>query len=113
MPKFIIHVNMHHIRENVKTGENLPPYTIKIKEPRKKVKTVYAWTFDFDGKICGENHMNDPLNCGARIYLTANEGVLTLYDIDGKIFNGLTPTEAKALYGDKFSDSTLQCSLKS
>lgn len=96
--KFIIHVNQHHIKANVKEGTNLPPYTIKMK--RKNWATVYAWSFKYTGTISGENHMHDPLSCGARIYLTAEEGLIQLYDADGKEFAGMTYTEAKSLYGE-------------
>ena len=74
-PKYLVHVNQHHIKANVKANDsavcNLPPYTIKVRQGNTaQYKTIYAWDYRFCGTQQGENHMFDPLSCGARVYLT-------------------------------------------
>jgi len=99
--KKIIHVNMHHIKHNTKYGTNLPIFTIKMNN-----QTLYAWTVIKCGISCLEAHFADSLSCGARAYDTTYDELILL-DENNKVFNGITFTEVKKMFGDILQDTIL------
>lgn len=67
----IIHVNQHIIKSNRKLGENQPTLTIKTYKSQQNVHTV---------KLHGPSRVvyspNQPLNCGAEVWIET-EGEVT------------------------------------
>jgi len=68
MAKKCIHVNQHHIRNNIKGGEPKPVITIK-----EGKKNTYCNEVEILGpsKItyCGEGDVKPLLSCGARVVI--------------------------------------------
>ena len=62
--KSIIHVNQHIIKRNTKTGESKP--TLTVKQGRKN---TYAREVIIDGPSKVIYSPNDPLSCGARVWI--------------------------------------------
>lgn len=62
--KTIIHVNQHNIKANAKNGTNEPVLT---------VKTYKSNTYAHEVRILGESKVvyspDDPLSCGARVWI--------------------------------------------
>ena len=81
--KKIIHVNMHKIRSNHKTGEREPVLTVKSHKKKKK-GTGYCKTHS-DNVYCHEAWVegpckvvyspDSPLPCGARVWIETEDSV--------------------------------------
>ena len=71
-----IHINMHVIRSNKKNGTNDPVIT---------VKTYTSNTYGHEVDILGNSKVvyspDNPLSCGARVWIETDSDVL----IDGKL----------------------------
>jgi hypothetical protein len=68
--KTIIHVNMHVIRSNLKTGAREPVLTVKTKK-----KNTYAHEVIIHGPSRVVYTPDKPLPCGARVYILVEDGV--------------------------------------
>lgn len=66
-----IHVNQHIIRRNVKTGEAVPPISIKTSKG-----TYYASKVEVDGPCVVVYRPDKPLSCGARVWIETKAKVL-------------------------------------
>ncbi len=75
-PKKIIHVNQSIIRRNVKNGDNEPCITCKTYKSNQYCHDVSI--LDRDGREVArlKTRMDNPLSCGARIWLEAYEDVV-------------------------------------
>ena len=62
--KTVIHVNMHVIRANAKTGARDPVLTVKQGKTNR-----YAHTARIDGPSTVVYRPDDPLSCGARVWI--------------------------------------------
>ena len=90
--KIVIHVNRHNLAYNTKHNTQLPIYTIKVGN-----KNLYAWEVLKTGPSRLENHIEDPLACGARAYDVTYDPVV-LFDSSGIVpFGGLTFDEVQSL----------------
>jgi len=65
-----IHVNQHVIRKNKKTGERKPPLTVKTYK-----SNVYCHEILVDGPCKVVYSPDDPLSCGARVWIETKGGV--------------------------------------
>lgn len=68
--KTIIHVNQHVIKANAKNGEQKP--TLTVKQGRKN---TYAREVVIDGPSKVIYSPDDPLSCGARVWIETNAPV--------------------------------------
>ena len=68
--KSIIHVNQHHIRDNVK-GSDKPVFTVK-----QGKKNSYATSVEIQGPSKLVYSPNKPLGCGARVWIETTSPVL-------------------------------------
>lgn len=66
-----VHVNQHVIRANAKNNENNPVFTVK----RGKTNT-YAHTVKFTGDCELRYRPNNPLSCGAKVWIETLEEVI-------------------------------------
>ncbi len=66
-----IHVNMHVIRRNNKTGEREPPLTCKTSKSNE-----YAYEIDIEGPCRVIYSPDKPLPCGARVYIETDSDVV-------------------------------------
>ncbi len=81
--KKYIHVNQHKIRSNQKTGDRTPVLTVKSHK-KKATGEGYNKTHS-QNDYCHEVHIqgpckviyrpDDPLSCGARVWIETEEGV--------------------------------------
>jgi len=70
--KTIVHVNQHVIRKNTKTGERNPVLTVKTSKTN-----TYAHEVKIEGPCVIKYSPDNPLNCGARVWIeTENEVVI-------------------------------------
>lgn len=71
--KTIVHVNQHVIRSNSKTGERNPVLTVKTYKENRYAKRV---------RISGPCEVvyqpDDPLSCGARVWIETQSNVEVL-----------------------------------
>ncbi len=65
-----IHVNMHIIRKNNKTGERNPVLTVKTSKSNQ-----YAHEVEIDGPSKVIYSPDKPLSCGARVWIETNSEV--------------------------------------
>jgi len=65
-----IHVNMHVIRKNNKTGERNPVLTVKTSKSNKYAHEVYI-----DGPSKVIYSPDKPLSCGARVWIETDSEV--------------------------------------
>jgi hypothetical protein len=66
-----IHVNQHNIRANAKAGnQDLPVFTIKTYD-----RNVRADFVSIDGPSRIVYNPNDPLSCGAKVWIETNANV--------------------------------------
>ena len=65
-----IHVNMHIIRRNHKTGEREPPLTCKTSKSNE-----YAYEIEIKGPCKIIYSPDKPLPCGARVYIETDSEV--------------------------------------
>ena len=65
-----IHVNMHVIRKNLKTGERNPVLTVKTSK-----SNTYAHEVHIDGPSKVIYSPDKPLSCGARVWVETNASV--------------------------------------
>jgi len=76
--KTIVHVNQHKIRDNTTALRNDPLARI---EPVLTVKTYksndYAFEVEIDGPCKIVYRPDDPLSCGARVWIETNSKVTT------------------------------------
>lgn len=70
MSKKIIHVNQHVIKHNLKYNANLPPCRIQ-----DKGKSRYCREVVIEGPSRMVYHPNDPLPCGARLWIETESNV--------------------------------------
>lgn len=68
--KKIIHVNQHIIKKNTKDGENNPVLTCKTYKGNQ-----YAHEIQINGPCKIIYNPNNPLSCGARVYIEVLDGV--------------------------------------
>jgi hypothetical protein len=68
-----IHVNMHVIRRNQKTGEREPPLTIIRGSKRERGHAV-----DIVGTARVVYRPDKPLSCGARVWIEADDATARL-----------------------------------
>lgn len=67
--KRYIHVNQHVLKKNKKTGAKDPPITVKTYKSNR-----YAQEVLIKGPCRLVYRPNDPLSCGARVYLVVEDG---------------------------------------
>ena len=67
-----IHVNMHVIRRNLKTGEREPPLTIIRGSRRERGHAI-----DILGSAKVVYSPDKPLSCGARVWIEADDAMVT------------------------------------
>ena len=67
-----IHVNQHHIRSNLKTGNNLPPLTVKTSNDNIKCHDVVIY-----GSSRVVYSPDKPLSCGAKVWIETHAPVST------------------------------------
>ena len=65
-----IHINMHIIRKNKKTGERNPVITCKTSK-----SNTYGHTVSIDGPSTVIYSPDKPLSCGARVWIETNAPV--------------------------------------
>ena len=70
-----IHVNMHIIRKNNKTGERNPVLTVKTSKSNQ-----YAHEVEIDGPSKVIYSPDKPLSCGARVWIETDSEVM----VDGQ-----------------------------
>lgn len=77
-----LHVNMHVIRDNTKTGARNPPLTCKT--GGKNLKASQIDIVDKDGAVVASivYRPDDPLDCGARVWITSHAEVLVYENVD-------------------------------
>lgn len=71
--KTIIHVNQHNIKHNSKTGDNKPVLTVKTYKSNDYAHEVYV-----NGPCKIVYRPNDPLSCGAKVWIETQDEVTTL-----------------------------------
>lgn len=71
--KTIIHVNQHNIKHNSKTGDNKPVLTVKTYKSND-----YAHEVLINGPCKIVYRPNDPLSCGAKVWIETQDKVTTL-----------------------------------
>lgn len=71
--KTIIHVNQHNIKHNSKTGDNKPVLTVKTYKDN-----TYAHEVFVKGPCKIVYRPNDPLSCGAKVWIETQDEVTTL-----------------------------------
>ncbi len=71
--KTIIHVNQHNIKHNSKTGDNKPVLTVKTYKSND-----YAHEVVINGPCKIVYRPNDPLSCGAKVWIETQDEVTTL-----------------------------------
>ena len=71
--KTIIHVNQHNIKHNSKTGDNKPVLTVKTYKSND-----YAHEVHVNGPCKIVYRPNDPLSCGAKVWIETQDEVTTL-----------------------------------
>ena len=89
--KTIIHVNQHYIKYNQVHNTNLPIITVK-----SKGKTLYAWGTRILGSSDLEYHKDNPLSCGARVWVSTQSQVVLLNE-KNEPFNGITFNDCQKL----------------
>jgi hypothetical protein len=74
--KTVIHVNMHVIKKNAKTGANEPPLTARTYKEILRGHTIDI--LDEHGKVVARivNRPHKPLSCGARVWIETYEDVV-------------------------------------
>ena len=68
--KTIIHVNQHNIRYNKKNGTNKPVLTVKTYK-----SNVYAYGVEIQGPCKIVYRPENPLSCGARVWIETESEV--------------------------------------
>ena len=68
-----IHVNMHIIRKNNKTGERNPVLTVKTSKSNQ-----YAHEVQIDGPSKVIYSPDKPLSCGAKVWIETESEVITI-----------------------------------
>jgi len=66
-----IHVNMHVVRRNQKTGERKPALTVKTSK-----SNTYCHEVDIKGPSKVVYSPDKPLSCGARVWIETDEEVI-------------------------------------
>ena len=71
MPKYLIHVNGHTIRANIKHGTREPPFIVRRGRSRKVGMAGRVQLLLPDGEVVAElvYQPDKPLSCGARAWL--------------------------------------------
>ena len=95
--KSIIHVNQHIIRRNAKTGGNEP--VISVKRGRRN---TYAHAVTIDGPSSVIYSPDQPLRCGARVWIETNAFVTCWINSTGGAVNedqrshqGISPSQSQ------------------
>ena len=81
--KRYIHVNQHKIKSNHKTGDREPVLTVKSHKRKAKgegynkthSKNDYCHEVHIQGPCKVVYRPDDPLSCGARVWIETEEGV--------------------------------------
>lgn len=71
--KTTIHVNQHNIKHNSKTGDNKPVLTVKTYKSNDYAHEVFV-----NGPCKIVYRPNDPLSCGAKVWIETQDEVTTL-----------------------------------
>ena len=71
-----VHVNQHVIRANAKNGENNPVFTIK-----SRGKNTYAHSVRVIGEMELVYAPDDPLSCGAKVWIETKGEIITTKEI--------------------------------
>jgi len=71
--KTIVHVNQHVIRDNTKTGARNPVLTVKTNK-----SNTYAHAVQIDGPCVIKYSPDQPLSCGARVWVETEHDVVVL-----------------------------------
>jgi len=71
--KTIIHVNQHVIRKNTRTGSRDPVLTVKTHKSND-----YAHEVEIAGPCKIRYSPDQPLSCGARVWIETEESVVIL-----------------------------------
>lgn len=66
-----IHVNQHIIKKNATTGQRKPPLTVKTYKSNVKARSVLI-----NGPCRVVYRPDDPLDCGARVWIETDSEVL-------------------------------------
>lgn len=69
--KTLIHVNQHIIKKNAKTGQRTPPLTVKTYKSNTRAREVFI-----AGPCRVVYSPDDPLSCGARVWIETDSEVL-------------------------------------
>jgi hypothetical protein len=69
--KTIIHVNQHVIKANTKNGTNDPVLTVKTYK-----QNTYAHEVQINGPSKVVYSLDNPLSCGARVWIETNSEVV-------------------------------------
>ena len=67
-----IHVNQHHIRSNLKTGNNLQPLTVKTSNDNIKCHDVVIYV---SSRVMYSP--DKPLSCGAKVWIETHAPLST------------------------------------
>lgn len=73
----IIHVNQHVIKHNLKYGVELPPCRVQ-----EGSKSRYCREVQINGPSRMVYHPNDPLSCGARLWIETDAPVVLLDEVE-------------------------------
>lgn len=73
--KTVVHVNQHIIKDNQKTGARNPVLTVKTYKDNH-----YAHSVTINGPCRVVYQPDDPLNCGARVWIETEAEVLAWTD---------------------------------
>lgn len=76
--KTYIHVNQHVIKANAKTGATEPPLTVKDYRENRRATEVIILDRDSREVARVVYRPNDPLSCGARVWIETTNEVVTL-----------------------------------
>lgn len=75
--KTLIHVNQHVIKRNAKHDERAPPLTVKDYQQNRKAHTAEIIGADGDVVARVIHRPDDPLPCGARVWIETDLEVKT------------------------------------
>lgn len=86
----IIHVNQHKIKSNVKNNTEEPVLTVKTYKSNQYAHQVIIYGQDGLPAAKVVYRANDPLSCGAHVWIETNNKVRPLTATKRKLHNGDT-----------------------
>ena len=86
----IIHVNQHKIKSNVKNNTEEPVLTVKTYKSNQYAHQVIIYGQDGLPAAKVVYRANDPLSCGAHVWIETNNKVRPLTATKKKLHNGDT-----------------------